>query len=140
MGLRARTDSSGAFRFASAPAGTVLLRVRRIGYQPYEDSVRVQRGGTTELQVRLSVRVQMLAGSATTTAKTDFAHAYAAGATSTASIGILREREPGTAEFVMSVNGGNQTVPTLLFPDGSAATNPSGAARRIAAAKAAAVG
>ena len=28
------------------------------------------------------------------------------------------EREPGTAEFVMSVNGGNQTVPTLLFPDG----------------------
>ena len=25
----------------------------------------------------------------------------------------------------MSVNGGNQTVPTLLFPDGSAATNPS---------------
>lgn len=34
------------------------------------------------------------------------------------------EREPGTAEFVMSVNGGNQTVPTVLFPDGSAATNP----------------
>jgi mycoredoxin len=25
----------------------------------------------------------------------------------------------------MSVNGGNQTVPTLLFADGSAATNPS---------------
>ena len=25
----------------------------------------------------------------------------------------------------MKVNGGNQTVPTLLFPDGSAATNPS---------------
>lgn len=38
------------------------------------------------------VRVQMLAGSATTTAKIDFAHAYAAGATSTAGIGILRER------------------------------------------------
>jgi mycoredoxin len=35
------------------------------------------------------------------------------------------EEEPGTAEYVMSVNGGNQTVPTLLFPDGSAATNPS---------------
>ena len=34
------------------------------------------------------------------------------------------EQEPGTAEFVMSVNGGNRTVPTLLFPDGSAATNP----------------
>ena len=35
------------------------------------------------------------------------------------------EHEPGSAEYVMSVNGGNQTVPTLLFPDGSAATNPS---------------
>ncbi|HEX6445300.1 MAG TPA: mycoredoxin [Streptosporangiales bacterium] len=35
------------------------------------------------------------------------------------------EQEPEAAEFVMSVNGGNQTVPTLLFPDGSALTNPS---------------
>ncbi|MEO7421593.1 MAG: mycoredoxin [Ornithinibacter sp.] len=35
------------------------------------------------------------------------------------------EREPGSADFVRSVNGGNQTVPTLLFPDGTAATNPS---------------
>ncbi len=37
------------------------------------------------------------------------------------------ETDPGAADFVMSVNGGNQTVPTLLFPDGSAATNPSAA-------------
>jgi len=37
------------------------------------------------------------------------------------------EATPGTAEFVMSVNGGNQTVPTVLFPDGSSATNPSAA-------------
>ncbi len=29
------------------------------------------------------------------------------------------------AEYVMSVNGGNQTVPTVRFPDGSALTNPS---------------
>ena len=35
------------------------------------------------------------------------------------------EREPEAVQFVMEVNGGNQTVPTLLFPDGSAATNPS---------------
>jgi mycoredoxin len=35
------------------------------------------------------------------------------------------ERDPAAAEFVMSVNGGNQTVPTLVFPDGSALTNPS---------------
>jgi mycoredoxin len=35
------------------------------------------------------------------------------------------EDEPSAAGFVMKVNDGNQTVPTLLFPDGSAATNPS---------------
>ncbi|WGW11275.1 mycoredoxin [Saxibacter everestensis] len=35
------------------------------------------------------------------------------------------EEVPGTAEFVEEVNGGNQTVPTLLFPDGTSATNPS---------------
>lgn len=35
------------------------------------------------------------------------------------------EDVPGTAELVESLNGGNQTVPTVLFPDGSAATNPS---------------
>ena len=27
----------------------------------------------------------------------------------------------------MSVNGGNQTVPTILFPDGTALVNPSAA-------------
>ena len=27
----------------------------------------------------------------------------------------------------MSVNGGNQTVPTIVFPDGTALTNPSAA-------------
>jgi mycoredoxin len=37
------------------------------------------------------------------------------------------EEEPGAAEYVMSVNGGNQTVPTLVFPDGSTMTNPSAA-------------
>jgi mycoredoxin len=35
------------------------------------------------------------------------------------------ERNPAAADFVMSVNGGNQTVPTLKFDDGSALTNPS---------------
>ncbi len=32
------------------------------------------------------------------------------------------------AEFVMSVNGGNQTVPTVRFPDGTTLTNPTIAA------------
>ena len=35
------------------------------------------------------------------------------------------EADPAAADLVMRVNGGNQTVPTLHFPDGSALTNPS---------------
>lgn len=35
------------------------------------------------------------------------------------------ERDSAAAEFVMSVNGGNQTVPTVKFADGSALANPS---------------
>jgi mycoredoxin len=37
------------------------------------------------------------------------------------------ERDPEAAAYVESVNGGNQTVPTLLFADGSAMVNPSAA-------------
>jgi mycoredoxin len=35
------------------------------------------------------------------------------------------EQDPAAADFVMSVNGGNQTVPTVRFDDGSVLTNPS---------------
>jgi mycoredoxin len=35
------------------------------------------------------------------------------------------ERVADAADLVMDVNGGNRTVPTLVFPDGSALTNPS---------------
>ena len=35
------------------------------------------------------------------------------------------EQEPQAADLVMQVNGGNRTVPTLVFADGSALTNPS---------------
>lgn len=34
------------------------------------------------------------------------------------------ETEEGAADVVMRANGGNQTVPTLVFADGSALTNP----------------
>jgi len=34
------------------------------------------------------------------------------------------ERDPAAADYVMSINGGNQTVPTIRFADGSALTNP----------------
>ena len=35
------------------------------------------------------------------------------------------ERVPWAADVVMSANNGNQTVPTLVFSDGTASTNPS---------------
>jgi len=34
------------------------------------------------------------------------------------------EQDASAAEFVGSVNGGNHTVPTLKFADGSTLTNP----------------
>ncbi len=35
------------------------------------------------------------------------------------------EREPEAARIVEQVNNGNQTVPTLVYADGTAQTNPS---------------
>jgi len=35
------------------------------------------------------------------------------------------EEDDAAADLVMQANGGNRTVPTLLFADGSALTNPS---------------
>jgi mycoredoxin len=35
------------------------------------------------------------------------------------------EANPDAAKFVMSVNGGNQVVPTVVLEDGTALTNPS---------------
>ena len=37
------------------------------------------------------------------------------------------ERDQAAADYVMSVNGGNQTVPTIVFPDGTTLVNPSAA-------------
>jgi len=35
------------------------------------------------------------------------------------------EQTPQAADLVARINRGNQTVPTLVFPDGSSMTNPS---------------
>jgi mycoredoxin len=35
------------------------------------------------------------------------------------------EQHPEAADVVERINGGNQTVPTVVFEDGSAQTNPS---------------
>jgi len=37
------------------------------------------------------------------------------------------EQDPEAAAFVEGVNGGNQTVPTVKFPNGNVLTNPSAA-------------
>jgi len=37
------------------------------------------------------------------------------------------EQDVAAAQYVEQVNGGNRTVPTVVFPDGSALTNPSAA-------------
>ena len=34
------------------------------------------------------------------------------------------EADAAAADVVMQANGGNRTVPTLVFPDGTALTNP----------------
>jgi mycoredoxin len=41
------------------------------------------------------------------------------------------EQNPEAAEYVMKVNGGMRTVPTIIFPDGSILVEPS--ARDLAA-------
>jgi mycoredoxin len=46
------------------------------------------------------------------------------------------ERTAGAADIVMQVNGGDRTVPTVVYPDGSAATNPGFAEVKAALAKA----
>ncbi len=35
------------------------------------------------------------------------------------------EEVPATQDLVKSINGGNAVVPTVIFPDGTNATNPS---------------
>jgi mycoredoxin len=35
------------------------------------------------------------------------------------------EQDPSATQIVESANNGNQTVPTLVYPDGTAQTNPS---------------
>jgi len=37
------------------------------------------------------------------------------------------EQNPAAASFIETVNGGNQTVPVIQFPDGQTLTNPSAA-------------
>ena len=46
------------------------------------------------------------------------------------------DRDPDAAAEVARINGGNRTVPTVVYPDGTTATNPSFAEVTAALARA----
>lgn len=58
---RTRSDSLGAFRLPSSARGRVRVRVRLIGYRPYESTVTIGAEGWTELRVALKRMPQLLA-------------------------------------------------------------------------------
>lgn len=58
---RTRTDSLGQFRFGSSVVGRHRLRVRLIGYRPYESTVRVTAGRLTDVRITLRRSPQLLA-------------------------------------------------------------------------------
>lgn len=47
-------NDSGAFFFGELPVAAVRLRVRRLGYQPFDTTIVLPRGETTTLRVELS--------------------------------------------------------------------------------------
>lgn len=59
-GLRTRSDSLGAFQFPAPPAGRQQLRVRLIGYRPYESDVTVPSDGWAEVRIVLERTPQLL--------------------------------------------------------------------------------
>jgi hypothetical protein len=58
--LRARTDTAGAFRLDGLPAGTVSLRVRRLGYIAMQREVTLRAGEVTGIKVILTRRPVLL--------------------------------------------------------------------------------
>jgi hypothetical protein len=56
----ARTDPSGMYRFDSLPAGTYRLRVRRLGFLPMEEEIRLREGETRALDIALVPRPRIL--------------------------------------------------------------------------------
>ncbi len=55
--LGALTDGSGGFRIANVSGATVTIQVRRIGYRPHSESVRV---GRTDIRITLSEQAASL--------------------------------------------------------------------------------
>lgn len=59
--LRTRTDSTGAFEIAVNARGSQRLRVRFIGYRPYEATVDPAKPGSASLRIKLTRMPQLLA-------------------------------------------------------------------------------
>jgi outer membrane receptor for ferrienterochelin and colicins len=49
----ALTDSTGSFRIANIPAGKYKLKASSIGYFPYEKTIEIKAGATTDLKIEL---------------------------------------------------------------------------------------
>ncbi len=58
---RVRSDSAGTFRLVTALRGKQRVRVRLIGYRPFESSVTITDQAWTELRVTLTRMPQLLA-------------------------------------------------------------------------------
>jgi hypothetical protein len=55
----AMTDAEGRFRFINVSAGSLELNVRRVGYRPYTERLRVRDDSTTTLEIPM-VRMTVL--------------------------------------------------------------------------------
>lgn len=58
----ARTDDSGAFRFASLPAGRASLEARRLGFAPATMQLRLRAGQTDSVALAMTAVVASLPG------------------------------------------------------------------------------
>ena len=56
-----RTDDGGAFRFVGVPAGSVILHVAKIGFQPVMKVIAVAGGDSVDLDVTLKPVIYQLA-------------------------------------------------------------------------------
>jgi Carboxypeptidase regulatory-like domain len=55
-----QTDSTGAFRFDSLPAGQLLFEFRRIGYDVHRDTLTLRAGDVVVRRIALTARAQRL--------------------------------------------------------------------------------
>jgi TonB-dependent SusC/RagA subfamily outer membrane receptor len=60
LGIQVATDDDGRFTVPGLPVGTHQLSLRRIGYRPETQQVRVSQGGTAEVNVTMIVQALSL--------------------------------------------------------------------------------